>query len=54
LFERTAHRHLKIDICNKIVADKEHGFQNAIKERIKNDILREYLQRKSEEVEKLK
>ena len=50
----TAHRYLKIDICNKIVADKEHGFQNAIKECIKNDILREYLQRKSEEVETLK
>ena len=30
--------------------DKEHGFENAIKECIKNDILREYLQRKSREV----
>ncbi|QTQ11763.1 Rpn family recombination-promoting nuclease/putative transposase [Treponema parvum] len=30
--------------------DKEHGFENAIKECIQNDILREYLQRKSREV----
>ena len=33
-----------------IAVDKEHGFENAIKECIKNDILREYLQRKSREV----
>ena len=32
-----------------IAVDKEHGFENAIKECIKNDILREYLQRKSRE-----
>ena len=31
-------------------ADKEHGFENAIKECIQNDILKEYLQRKSREV----
>ncbi|QTQ14545.1 Rpn family recombination-promoting nuclease/putative transposase [Treponema parvum] len=30
--------------------DKEYGFENAIKECIQNDILREYLQRKSREV----
>ena len=30
--------------------DKDHGFENAIKDCIKNDILREYLQRKSREV----
>lgn len=30
--------------------DKEHGFENAIKECIQNDILKEYLQRKSREV----
>ena len=33
-----------------IAVDKDHGFENAIKECIKNDILREYLQRKSREV----
>ena len=33
-----------------IAVDKEHGFENAIKECIKNDILRDYLQRKSKEV----
>ena len=33
-----------------IAVDKEHGFEYAIKECIKNDILREYLQRKSREV----
>lgn len=33
-----------------IAVDKEHGFENAIRECIKNDILREYLQRKSREV----
>ena len=33
-----------------IAVDKEHGFENAIKECIKNNILREYLQRKSREV----
>ena len=33
-----------------ITVDKEHGFENAIKECIKNDILKEYLQRKSREV----
>ena len=30
--------------------DKDHGFENAIKDCIENDILREYLQRKSREV----
>lgn len=33
-----------------IALNKDHGFENAIKECIKNDILREYLQRKSREV----
>ena len=33
-----------------IAVDKEHGFENAIKECIKNNILKEYLQRKSREV----
>lgn len=33
-----------------IVIDKEHGFEKAIKECIQNDILKEYLQRKSREV----
>ena len=33
-----------------IAVDKEHGFENAIKECIKNNILREYLRRKSREV----
>ena len=37
-------------VCRHIAVDKEHGFENAIKECIKNDILREYLQRKSREV----
>ena len=42
LFVDTVRRHIAVD--------KEHGFENAIKECIKNDILREYLQRKSREV----
>lgn len=33
-----------------IAIDREHGFETAIKECIQNDILREYLQRKSKEV----
>ena len=33
-----------------IALNKDHGFENAIKGCIKNDILREYLQRKSREV----
>ena len=33
-----------------IAVDKDYGFENAIKECIKNDILRDYLQRKSKEV----
>ena len=37
-------------VCRHIAVDKEHGFENAIKECIKNDILKEYLQRKSREV----
>ena len=42
LFVETVRRHTKLD--------PENGFQNAIKECIQNDILREYLQRKSKEV----
>ena len=42
LFVDAVRRHTKLD-C-------ENGFQNAIKECIRNDILREYLQRKSREV----
>ena len=42
LFVETVRRHSAVD--------KDHGFENAIKECIKNDILREYLQRKSREV----
>ncbi|MBC6720945.1 Rpn family recombination-promoting nuclease/putative transposase [Treponema sp. Marseille-Q4130] len=42
LFIDAVRRHTKLD--------PENGFQNAIKECIQNDILREYLQRKSREV----
>jgi len=42
LFVETVRRHTKLD--------RENGFKNAIKECIQNDILREYLQRKSWEV----
>ena len=42
LFIEAVRRHTKFD--------PENGFQNAIKECIQNDILREYLQRKSREV----
>ncbi|MFC1239579.1 Rpn family recombination-promoting nuclease/putative transposase [Treponema vincentii] len=42
LFVDTVRRHIAID--------REHGFEKAIKECIQNDILREYLQRKSKEV----
>ena len=42
LFIEAVRRHTKLD--------SENGFQNAIKECIQNDILREYLQRKSREV----
>ena len=42
LFVDAVRRHMKFD--------SENGFQNAIKECIQNDILREYLQRKSREV----
>ena len=42
LFIETVRRHTKLD--------SENGFRNAIKECIQNDILREYLQRKSREV----
>ncbi|MBM7023201.1 Rpn family recombination-promoting nuclease/putative transposase [Treponema sp. Marseille-Q4523] len=42
LFVDAVRRHTKLD--------SENGFQNAIKECIQNDILREYLQRKSKEV----
>ena len=41
-FVDTVRRHVAID--------REHGFEKAIEECIKNDILREYLQRKSKEV----
>ena len=42
LFVEAIRRHTKLD--------SENGFKNAIKECIQNDILREYLQRKSKEV----
>ena len=42
LFVETVRRHTRLD--------SENGFKNAIKECIQNDILREYLQRKSREV----
>ena len=42
LFVDAVRKHLKLD--------SENGFKNAIKECIQNDILREYLQRKSREV----
>ena len=42
LFVDTVRKHTKLD--------SENGFRNAIKECIQNDILREYLQRKSKEV----
>jgi len=42
LFVDAVRRHTKFD--------NENGFRNAIKECIRNDILREYLQRKSKEV----
>mgnify|MGYP000998324811 CR=1 FL=1 len=41
-FVDTVRRHVAID--------REHGFENAIKECMQHDILREYLQRKSKEV----
>jgi len=42
LFIEAVRKHTKLD--------SENGFKNAIKECIQNDILREYLQRKSREV----
>ena len=42
LFVEAVRRHTKLD--------SENGFRNAIKECVRNDILREYLQRKSKEV----
>ena len=42
LFIEAVQRHMKLD--------SENGFKNAIKECIRNDILREYLLRKSKEV----
>lgn len=42
LFVEAVRRHTALD--------KKHGFENAIKECIQNDILKEYLQRKSREV----
>ena len=42
LFVETVRRHIRLD--------GENGFKNAIKECIQNDILREYLERKSREV----
>ena len=42
LFVEAVRRHTRLD--------SENGFKNAIKECIQNDILREYLQRKSREV----
>ena len=42
LFVETVRRHIRLDA--------ENGFKNAIKECIQNDILREYLERKSREV----
>ena len=37
-------------VRRNIERDKEHGFENAIKECIQNGILKEYLQRKAKEV----
>ena len=37
-------------VRRQIVVDREYGFEKAIKECIENDILKEYLQRKSKEV----
>lgn len=37
-------------VRHHIAIDRKHGFETAIKECIQNDILREYLQRKSKEV----
>ena len=37
-------------VRSHVAIDREHGFENAIKECIQNDILRDYLQRKSKEV----
>ena len=42
LFVETVRRHIKLD--------RENGFKNAIKECIQNDILKDYLERKSREV----
>ena len=42
LFVETVRRHIRLDA--------ENGFRNAIKECIQNDILRDYLERKSREV----
>ena len=42
LFVKAVRRHTALD--------REHGFENAIKECIRNNILKEYLQRKSREV----
>ena len=42
LFIEAVRKHIELD--------SENGFRNAIKECIQNDILREYLQRKSREV----
>ena len=42
LFVETVRRHIRLD--------RENGFKNAIKECIQNDILRDYLERKSREV----
>ena len=42
LFIETARRHIELDRVN--------GFDNAIKECLENDILKEYLQRKAKEV----
>ena len=42
LFVEAVRRHVKLD--------RENGFKNAIKECIQNDILRDYLERKSREV----
>ena len=42
LFVETVRRHIRFD--------RENGFKNAIKECIQNDILRDYLERKSREV----
>ena len=37
-------------VRRNIALDREHGFEKAIKECIKKDILKDYLQRKSKEV----